>query len=127
MVDKAFDMLNSRNPHAKGFKSPVTVQNITLSTQQCDKLITYFLSLKERDGSYIRDKRHKTVIWGFVFSMKSIVAISQELLLRHYNPFKYILTYKFSQDHIELLFNKIRRRCDVAGTIIQMFYNSSMH
>ena len=43
--------------------------------------------------------------------MKSIMAISQELLFRHYNPFKYILTYKFSQDHIELLFNKIRRRC----------------
>ena len=29
MVDKAFDMLNSRNPHAKGFKSPVTVQKST--------------------------------------------------------------------------------------------------
>ena len=39
------------------------------------------------------------------------MAISHELLFRSYHPLKYVLTYKFSQDHIELLFNKIRRRC----------------
>ena len=39
------------------------------------------------------------------------MAICHELLFRTYYPLKYVLTYKFSQDHIELLFNKIRRRC----------------
>ena len=28
-----------------------------------------------------------------------------------YLPYRFVLTYKFSQDHIELLFNKIRRHC----------------
>ena len=28
------------------------------------------------------------------------------------NPFKYLLTYKFSQDYIELLFSCIRSRCE---------------
>ncbi len=40
--------------------------------------------------------------------MCSVLSISQSLLQRDENPFKYILTYKFSQDHIELLFACIR-------------------
>ena len=111
MIDMAFDMLNSRNPHSKGYKSPVTRENIKLWTDQCERVVTYLLSLKERNGSFIRDKRRKTAIWGFVFSIKSLIAISHELLFRTYHHIKYILTYKFSQDHIELLFNKIRWRC----------------
>ena len=38
------------------------------------------------------------------------MSLSQELLTRDNNPLKYILTYKFSQDHLELLFSKIRLR-----------------
>ena len=41
-------------------------------------------------------------------SIHSLKAIAQELLTPHHNPLKYVLTYKFSQDHIELLFSKIR-------------------
>ena len=110
MIDMAFDMLNSRNPHAKGYKSSVTCENFQLWSNQCEKIITYLLSLKERNGSFIRDKRRKTAIWGFVFSIKSLIAISHELLFHTNHPLKYVLTYKFSQDHIELLFNKIRRQ-----------------
>ena len=44
-------------------------------------------------------------------SIMSITAITKHLLLQPYNPLKFVMTYKFSQDHIELLFNKIRRRC----------------
>lgn len=39
------------------------------------------------------------------------MAIAIDLLMRSYRPYKYVMTYKFSQDHIELLFNKIRRHC----------------
>ena len=35
-------------------------------------------------------------------------AVTEELLTHTYMPYKYVLTCKFSQDHIELLFNKIR-------------------
>ena len=37
--------------------------------------------------------------------------LRQHLLKHPVAPFGYILTYKFSQDHLELLFNKIRCRC----------------
>lgn len=36
--------------------------------------------------------------------------MSEELLTRGIDPFKFVLSYKFSQDHIELLFSCIRAR-----------------
>lgn len=45
---------------------------------------------------------------GFITSIISISAITCDLLSKAQNPFKYVLTYKFSQDHIELFFNSIR-------------------
>ena len=44
------------------------------------------------------------------FQHKSCSAVAEELLKRKSEPYKFVLTYKFSQDHLELLFNKIRQR-----------------
>ena len=108
IIDKAFDMLNSRHPLAKGFKAPVRLSNLHMWLQQCEEIVQYLLSLRDKDGILIHNNRRKTCIWGFVCSIHSLKAIAQELLTRHHNPLKYVLTYKFSQDHIELLFSKIR-------------------
>ena len=48
--------------------------------------------------------RHKTFILGFVMTMKSIILIAKELPVATERPLNQILTCKFSQDHIELLF-----------------------
>ena len=40
------------------------------------------------------------------------MAIITELLTYSYEPCKYVITYKFSHNHLELLFNKIHRHCD---------------
>ena len=47
---------------------------------------------------------------GFALSSKSILAIARNLLARNYNQFKYVLTYRFSQDQLEMFFSKIRSR-----------------
>ena len=39
------------------------------------------------------------------------MAIVTELLTHSYKPYKYVITYNFSQDHFELLFNKICSHC----------------
>ena len=64
-----------------------------------------------REGNFLRTGQKKTVIWGFVFSVQSIMAIATELLNCSYKPYKYVMAYKFSQDHLELLFNKICGHC----------------
>jgi hypothetical protein len=48
-------------------------------------------------------------IQDFSISAKSILAISQDLF-RTNNAFKFILTYRFSQDPLEMFFCKIRGR-----------------
>ena len=50
------------------------------------------------------------MIWCFPFSIRAVSAVAEEPLKRKSEPYKFVLTYKFSQDHLELLFNKIRQR-----------------
>ena len=47
---------------------------------------------------------------GFYISAYFVLTISRTLLERGESPFEYILTYRFSQDLIEMYFSKIRSR-----------------
>lgn len=47
----------------------------------------------------------KMFILGFVVDIITLTEVSKILL----NTQEYVLTYKFSQDHLELFFNSIRR------------------
>ena len=67
--------------------------------------------MKNEKGNFLRTGQKKTVIWGFVFSVQSIMAIVTELLRPTAKPYKYFMTYKLSQVHLELLFNKIHGHC----------------
>ena len=110
MVDMAFDLMNIRHPLVTGYKSPVTKSKLSNLLYQCNKIVSYFFELKDECGHFLRVKYCKTVIWGFVLVIHSVMAITQDMLTHLDCPLKYVLTYKFSQDHIELLFNKIRLR-----------------
>ena len=105
-------MLNSRNLLAKGFKTPLrlsnqdTWQEILLSTAE------YLLSLKTTTPvpQPLSTSQHKTFVIGFVTCIKSTISMATQMLSLSTNPVKYLLIYKFSQDHIELLFSCIRSR-----------------
>ena len=51
-LDMAYDMLNSRHPFAKGFKVAVSLDNLSMWMQQCDKLASYLLALKDKKGNF---------------------------------------------------------------------------
>lgn len=55
------------------------------------------------------DTPTQTFVIGFLASIKSTIEMANEMFSTT-NPFKYLLTYKYSQDHIELLFSCIRAR-----------------
>ena len=111
-IDRLFDILNSRNPLAKGFKAPLrsssqdTWEEILLSAAK------YLLSLKTKSPvpKLLSTSQRRTFIIGFVTCIKSTIAMAKQMLSLSTDPFKYLLTYKFSQDHIELLFSCIRSR-----------------
>ena len=109
-IDRLFDVLNSRHPYMSGFKSPIRNSNLNMITSVILQISNYLLTLKDFHGQPLIYHRRKTFIIGFVSTAKSLISISEELLNRAANPYKYVLTYKFSQDHIELLFSCIRSR-----------------
>lgn len=109
-VDKLFDMLNSRNPLGKGSKGPLKLINKNYWEAELLMIAKYLLSLKSADGKFLVTQKRKTFILGFVITIKSTIEMATMMLTQPVDPFKYLLTYKFSQDHLELLFSCIRAR-----------------
>lgn len=107
IIDEIFDFLNSRNPFAKGYKKPIYPSNLEYLESRMRNNIAYLYSLKHSSGQPLWQSRRRTFIIGFATTIKSIFSVCK-VLFDH--DFKYVLTYKFSQDAIELLFGHIRGR-----------------
>lgn len=107
-IDRIFDFLNSKSKFSKAFKSPIYYNTIEKLEEIIIPLIKYLYTLKFK-GSPLHISSKKTFILGFAIAVKSFFSMSRSLFVQHPN-FKYLLTYKFSQDHLELLFGRIRQR-----------------
>ncbi|KAI8746475.1 DNA transposase THAP9 isoform X3 [Biomphalaria glabrata] len=104
-MDSLFDVLNSRNLHNKGFKSPLNAENWPEKLHFLEATKTYLLSLRSSDGRFLYQTKEHTAITGFLINIESLIALVPQLLMVQ----QFVLTYKFSQDHLELLFNAVRR------------------
>lgn len=62
------------------------------------------------DDQILHTTNKKTFIYGFAIAYKSFLVIARSIFVNDSINFSYILTYKFSQDHLELLFGQIRQR-----------------
>ena len=102
--------LNSRTPFSKGYKQAIRLSSENYIIDSLNSITEYLLSLHTLSGQKLIDHRRKTFVIGFIIAAKGVVESSKKLLGRCENPFAYILTYTFSQDHIELLFSTIRGR-----------------
>ena len=113
IMDRAFDILNSRNPMGKGYKQPLRQQYRGTWESILQSTVDYLLSLvtiTNGKKKLLSTHNRKTFVIGFVVSIKSLVEMSHEMFTFLENPFNYILTYKFSQDHLELLFSCTRAK-----------------
>jgi len=71
---------------------------------------TDYLKTLKCDGSPLVLGGRKMFILGFIVTMSSTIQIAYKLLYRSQSPLKFILTYKMSQDHLEIFFGCIRAR-----------------
>ena len=101
-VDRLFDFWNFRHSASSGFKSPIQLTNV--EKKKAVILEICLLLLKDPDIYSLSQHRRRTFIIGFVSLAKSILSIAEELLFRYDNRYKYLLTYKLSQDHLEMFF-----------------------
>ena len=109
-VDKAFDILNSRTPHANGYKAPIKQATINMQEKALKSTADLLLSAKTTKGSPIVRSKRKTGFLCFSMSIKSIISMAKKLLFRQVHPLSYLLTYCLSQEYVEVFFSCIRAR-----------------
>lgn len=109
VIDHLFDFLNYKSIFSKNFKSPIHIKTIDSLEKKIVPLITYLYTL-EFDNKPLSKTNKKTFIIGFAVAVKSLFSIARSVFANDTLKFDYILTYKFSQDHLELLFGQIRQR-----------------
>lgn len=102
IIDETFDFLNSRNPFAKELKKPIYMNNISNLQKNMEKNMNYLFSLTTEANIPLCKGGRKTFISGFAAAIKSIFSIVTDIL--NDLPLKYLMTYRFSQDHLELFF-----------------------
>lgn len=106
-IVRLFDLLNSRSP--LGFQTSITPRNKKNMGTNSHRISTLPAQPKAKQWSLkpLVDHKRKNFIIGFVATIKSTIQMTNEMFYST-NPFKYLLIYKFSQDHIQLLFSCIR-------------------
>ena len=109
VFNRLFDVLNSRNLNAFEWKRPIQIDNCVDIIKLLNEAKSYILSLKESlNGRPIVKSNRKTGFIGFLLCIDSVCHLYSDLV--ESGRLKYLLTYKFSQDHLELFFGKIRSK-----------------
>ena len=104
VIDRLFDLLNSRNPLAKGFKSPMRPSNECTWRPFLLEAKTYLTKLTDDKGRPMYCTKRRTAFIGLLCTIDSAVAVYDTYVGQPTSPLKYLLTYKLSQDHLELFF-----------------------
>lgn len=109
MIDRIFDLMNSKSPFGKGSKSPLSVKNQRYWEPIFNDTGIYLKSLTI-NGRGILSHPRKTFALGFLMNMHSLSLLVNDLCTLEQNPMKYLLTFKCSQDNLEIFFSCIRAR-----------------
>ena len=108
LFNKLFDILNSRNQQYEYFKKPISNQNCHNILKFLDIAKEYILSLQvSKDGIKIIDSSRKTGFLGFLICIESVKNLFMRYVKSNDGGLVYLPIYKLSQDHTELLFQKI--------------------
>jgi len=106
MIDRLFDIFNSKSRIAKGFKEPLTKSNLSATLRFLVECSAVFMQMQDPTGTKLCYTRRNMFAIGFL--VNSLQSIANHLLYASENPLEYILTYKLSQDHLELFFSAVR-------------------
>jgi hypothetical protein len=107
-INDGFDILNSKNKYGKGFKAGLNPTNKNKNFQRMDFIIDYLKGIKDNKNKKLMTKsQNKTGFLGFISTLISAQNLYTRLVEEECK-LDYLLTYKLSQDHVELFFSAIR-------------------
>ncbi|XP_065642839.1 uncharacterized protein LOC136074451 [Hydra vulgaris] len=108
LIDRSFDLLNSQNFIGKNYKAPISLSNLEHCTNFVNMVCQYLSTLTDIADNLIYKTNQKTGFIGFMFSLQSVIQLSRYLILTPESQFKFLLTCKLSQNHIEMFFSAVR-------------------
>ncbi|XP_037080257.1 uncharacterized protein LOC119101093 [Pollicipes pollicipes] len=91
LVDQTFDCLSSSNPYGKGFKTPVTADNLTLRREFLADFSSVLFRLQTASGEPVLQTRRFTSVLGLCLATQTVMDVSEALLEE---GFLYVLSYK---------------------------------
>ncbi|GFS22961.1 THAP domain-containing protein 9 [Elysia marginata] len=100
-------LCNSTDPFAKVFKSPITQHNFMLKCNVIADAIRFINSFTDAAGKPLLQGKRETGFVDFVVTLTATQRIAERLLRSGY---KLLSTYRLSQNHLETLFSRIRRK-----------------
>lgn len=125
LINDLFDLLNSRNLKDPGFKKPLQSKNVSQCFAFLQNAKEYLKSLtitikrkrtiKKKTGTRVIFISETVPLWkcqastgviGLLVCIESVQHLYRDVVETHYLSF--LITYKVSQDHIELFFGNIR-------------------
>lgn len=110
ILNNTFDILNTRNFLAKDtWSKPFSLENEVAIKKYLEDSKLFIGSLKTTNGSNVLYSQRKTGFLGLIISISSAENLFNDVV-KNNKYLNYILTYKLSQDHIELFFSAIRAR-----------------
>lgn len=106
VMNNACDVLNSKSKFGHGFKGPLTKATKESWNTLLTNTTQYLSTICDASGIPLISTRKKTGFLGMIMSMMSFSKIFESYVEN--NHLEYVLTYKFSQDHIETFFSCVR-------------------
>lgn len=103
-----FDIMNTRHLNAGSYKCPMQHKNAKDIKDFLVSAESYIRSLVFPDGQLVIRSNRKTGFLGFLFCIRSLQYLYDTLIASPKPSLRFLMTYKLSQDHIELLFGLIR-------------------
>jgi len=116
-INNAFDILNSRSKFSnKPFNKPICAETIHFYKEFTNNFTNYIKGLEfveyKKNGqpciTKVLQSNRKTGFMGLILGLINSIKLFEFLIPK--NTMTYLLTYKFSQDHIETTFSAIRSR-----------------
>lgn len=106
LFDQIFDVFNSKNKFGKRSKAPISLATEGFWRPLFAQAQEYISHLETLDGNRICQSPKKTGFLGFLIAMQSFEEIFNQYVVTR--KLDYLLTFKWSQDHLETFFAAIR-------------------
>lgn len=106
-INDAFDIMNTKNTEKDNiFKQAINPENEKAVFAFLGTLIDYLKQLRLSDGTMIISSKKRAALRGFIINAINFKCIYEEYVKS--NLLSCLPTFKFSQDHVESFFGRIR-------------------